>query len=56
VADASEAYFADARTKRAEMEQNLDYVHEVLAAGARRAREVAAGVVSRAKAACGLVV
>jgi tryptophanyl-tRNA synthetase len=56
VADASEAYFADARTKRAELEQNLDYVHEVLAKGARRAREVAAGVVSRAKAACGLVV
>lgn len=56
VADASEAYFADARAKRAELEQNLDYVHEVLAAGARRAREVAAGVVSRAKSASGLVV
>jgi len=56
VAEASEAYFADARAKRAELEQNLDYVDEVLATGARRAREVAAAVVSRAKAACGLVV
>ncbi|MEM9368189.1 MAG: tryptophan--tRNA ligase [Planctomycetota bacterium] len=54
VAAASEAYFADARTKRAELEANVDYVHEVLRDGANRAREVAAAVVDRASRACGL--
>ncbi|WP_413431264.1 tryptophan--tRNA ligase [Crateriforma spongiae] len=54
VAEASEAYFADARQRRAELESNLDYVHEVLRDGARRAREAAALVLSRAKKNCGL--
>jgi tryptophanyl-tRNA synthetase len=54
VAEASEQYFADAREKRAELESNLDYVHETLRAGAERAREVAATVLSRAQTACGL--
>ena len=54
VANASEAYFADARAKRAELESNLDYVHEVLRNGATKAREVAAAVVDRASKACGL--
>lgn len=54
VAEASEAYFAEARARRSDLEKNLDYVQEVLADGARRAREVASGVVSRARAACGL--
>jgi tryptophanyl-tRNA synthetase len=54
VAEASEQYFADAREKRAELEANLDYVHETLRAGAERAREVAATVLSRAQTACGL--
>lgn len=54
VADASEAYFADARAKRVDLEKNLDYVHDVLAKGAERARQVASGVVGRAKNACGL--
>lgn len=54
VADASEAYFADARAKRVDLEKNLDYVHDVLAKGAERARQVASGVVGRAKKACGL--
>jgi len=54
VADASEAYFATARAKRVDLEKNLDYVHGVLARGAERARQVAGGVVGRAKKACGL--
>ncbi|TVP95267.1 MAG: tryptophan--tRNA ligase [Planctomycetaceae bacterium] len=54
VAEASESFFADARERRSDLEQNLDHVHATLADGARRAREVAGQVVGRAKAACGL--
>jgi tryptophanyl-tRNA synthetase len=54
VADASEAYFADARSKRLELEKNLPYVHQTLAKGARRAREIAAAVLDRARKNCGL--
>jgi tryptophanyl-tRNA synthetase len=54
LAEASEAYFHDARARRSELEGNLDYVHEILQQGARRAREVAAGVLDRAQHACGL--
>ncbi|WP_182867585.1 tryptophan--tRNA ligase [Stieleria mannarensis] len=54
IAEASEAYFADARARRADLEKNLDYVHEVLQAGAQRARSVAAEVLLRAQRASGL--
>ncbi|EMI18914.1 tryptophanyl-tRNA synthetase [Rhodopirellula maiorica SM1] len=54
VAEASETYFAEARSRREELEANLDYVHETLRDGAARAREVASGVLSRAQKACGL--
>ncbi len=54
VAEASEAYFADARTRREDLAANLDYVHETLKIGAQRAREVAANVLGRAQRACGL--
>ena len=54
VADASEAYFADARASRAELAANLDYVHQTLRSGADRARQVAGEVLSRAQCACGL--
>ncbi|MFG0263467.1 MAG: tryptophan--tRNA ligase [Novipirellula sp. JB048] len=54
VAEASESYFAEARARREDLEANLDYVHETLRDGAVRAREVAAGVLSRAQQACGL--
>jgi len=47
-------YFAAARAKRAELEKNLDYVHQVLNDGAARARNVAQKVLKRAKIACGL--
>lgn len=46
--------FADARARRAELANNLDYVNSVLADGAARARAKAAEVVNRAKVACGL--
>jgi tryptophanyl-tRNA synthetase len=47
-------YFRTARNKRAELEKNLDYVHEVLAEGAVRAKTKAQEVVRRAKLASGL--
>ncbi len=54
VADVSEAYFAAARAKRVELERNLDYVQQTLQQGAKRAREVAMGVLDRARKNCGL--
>lgn len=47
-------HFAEARAKRAELEQNLDFVNDVLAKGAARARELAVGVLKRARRACGI--
>jgi len=47
-------YFAAARARRAELAANLDYVRQVLTAGANRARTVAQAVLRRAKLACGL--
>ena len=54
VAEASESYFEEARNRRQDLENNLDYVHATLAKGAERAREVAGDVLSRAQTACGL--
>lgn len=54
VAEKSELYFADARMRREELVKDPDQVRQVLKAGAERAREVAAGVLSRAKRNCGL--
>jgi tryptophanyl-tRNA synthetase len=47
-------YFADARKRRAELEKNLDYVHEVLRDSASKARSLANQVLQRAKKAAGL--
>jgi tryptophanyl-tRNA synthetase len=47
-------YFAGARQKRAELSANLDYVNEVLAGGAAKARSLGQQVLQRAKVACGL--
>ncbi len=47
-------YFAAARTKRAELSANPDYVRQVLREGALRARTVARQVLHRAKVASGL--
>lgn len=55
LANASEAYFAQARARRSELEQNPSEVDQILKDGANRAREVASKVVARVKRACGLV-
>jgi tryptophanyl-tRNA synthetase len=47
-------YFAAARTKRAELAANLDYVNSVLREGAARAHAVAQPVLKRARKASGL--
>jgi tryptophanyl-tRNA synthetase len=47
-------HFAAIRSKRAELEKNLDYVHQVLTEGAAKARTLAQKVLQRAKIASGL--
>jgi tryptophanyl-tRNA synthetase len=47
-------YFANARRKRAELAANLDYVNQVLADGATKARILAQQVLKRARKNCGL--
>jgi len=47
-------HFAEARKRRAELAANLDYVNQVLADGAARARTLAQGVLKRARRNCGL--
>jgi tryptophanyl-tRNA synthetase len=54
LAEVAEAFFADARTRRAELERDEDQVRQILADGAARAREKAAEVLDRAKRACGV--
>ena len=49
-----EAHFADARTRRRELEANPDTVWDVLAECGKRARSVAAGVMERVRTAVGL--
>jgi tryptophanyl-tRNA synthetase len=48
------AFFAKARTRRAELMADGGYVDRVLAEGADRARAVASAVLKRARKACGL--
>jgi tryptophanyl-tRNA synthetase len=47
-------YFADARKKRAELAANLNYVNQILADGATKARTLAQSVLKRARKNCGL--
>ena len=47
-------YFTEARTKRAELAANMDYVNQVLADGAAKARTKAREVLKRARINCGL--
>ena len=47
-------YFAEARKKRAELAANLDYVNQVLADGAAKARSLAQKVLKRARKNSGL--
>ena len=48
------SHFAAARARRAELAANLDYVRQVLAEGAGKARSLAQKVLNRAKVAAGL--
>jgi tryptophanyl-tRNA synthetase len=48
------AYFAPFRERRAEFAKNPDYVWDVLADGARRARVIAAQTIAEVKEAIGL--
>ncbi|MCA9213633.1 MAG: tryptophan--tRNA ligase, partial [Planctomycetales bacterium] len=54
LADAAEAYFAEARERRAELAASPERVREVLNDGASRARKKAGEVLLRAQRACGL--
>ena len=54
LADAAERYFAEARARRAELAAKPDYICEVLAAGAVKARRKAWEVLKRAQEACGV--
>jgi len=47
-------HFAPMRARRAELEQNLDYVHEVLRRGAEKARGIAHQTMDRVRRAVGL--
>jgi tryptophanyl-tRNA synthetase len=47
-------YFAAARARRAELANNLDYVHKILADGAAKARALAQKTLTRARVASGL--
>lgn len=48
------SYFAEARSRRAELAANLDFVHGILREGAARARALARTVLDRARKASGL--
>ena len=54
VFDAYWEHFAPVREKREQLENNLDYVHEVMARGAEKAREESARVLDRVRKAVGL--
>ena len=54
LADAAEAYFGEARERRAQWEARPDDVRDVLAAGAAKARQKAGVTLARAQAACGI--
>ena len=54
LADSADRYFAEARQRRAELEQDPDRVSQILREGAAKARVTATTVLNRVKAACGL--
>jgi tryptophanyl-tRNA synthetase len=55
LADAAERYFADARSRRAQLVAQPEQIRAILADGAQRARRKAGDVVDRAKRACGIL-
>jgi tryptophanyl-tRNA synthetase len=54
LADRAWEFFAPMRTKRAELLQNVDFVHEVLRRGAEKARGIAQQTMDRVRKATGL--
>jgi tryptophanyl-tRNA synthetase len=54
IADAAEAFFAQAHARRNELVRNPDEVRSILAAGAAKARAKASQVLFRAQKACGI--
>ena len=54
LAELAEGYFAEARARREQLEADPQHVLQVLADGARRARQKAAEVLGRAQRACGV--
>jgi len=54
LADAAEKYWAEPRARRAELAAKSDFVHQVLADGAAKARKKAGDVLRRAQNACGV--
>lgn len=54
LADAAEAYFAEARERRSHYENNPELVDDILRQGAQRVRAKAAEVLLRAQIACGV--
>ena len=55
VTDAVNSYFEPIRARRAELEQDMDYIHDVIADGNRRANEVANKTLAEVQAAMGMV-
>ncbi len=55
LADAADAFFAEPRRRRAELEADANQVREILADGAGRARKKASDVLRRAQRACGVL-
>ncbi|MEX0610762.1 MAG: tryptophan--tRNA ligase [Pirellulales bacterium] len=54
LAAAAEKFFAEPRARRAELAARPERIHEILAAGAAKARKKAAEVLRRAQDACGI--
>jgi tryptophanyl-tRNA synthetase len=54
LADAAEKFWAEPRARRAELAAKPDYVRQILADGAAKARKKAAEVLKRAQKACGV--
>jgi len=54
LAELAEAYFAEPRQRRRELESKPELVREILADGAAKARKKAGEVLLRAQQACGL--
>ena len=55
VTDAVNGYFEPIRARRAELEQDLGYIHDVIAEGNRRANEVADATLAEVRSAMGMV-